>query len=82
LKANSLYRWTYIQWDAPKYPTGHSINIGGQLGTFCLAIFGILYCVRENRVRAAGKRDHRLEGLSEHEQMKLGYLHPRFKYWT
>ncbi|KAK1751139.1 major facilitator superfamily domain-containing protein [Echria macrotheca] len=74
--------WTYMPTDAPKYPIGHTINIAGQAGTFVLAVFGILYCYRENRLRAAGKRDHRLEGLSEHEQQKLGYRHPRFKYWT
>ncbi|KAK4458444.1 putative MFS transporter [Cladorrhinum samala] len=74
--------WTYIYTDAPKYHTGHTINLGGQIATFLLAVFGILYCARENRVRAAGKRDHRLEGLSEDEQHKLGNRHPRFRYWT
>ncbi|KAK1834618.1 hypothetical protein QBC39DRAFT_252126 [Podospora conica] len=74
--------WTYIQPDAPKYHNGHTINFVGQIAVFFLSIFGILYCARENRVRAAGKRDHRLEGLSELEQDELGYRHPRFHYWT
>ncbi|KAK4454853.1 major facilitator superfamily domain-containing protein [Podospora aff. communis PSN243] len=74
--------WTYIYTDAPKYPVGHTINFSGQIVTFFLAIFGILYCARENRLRAAGKRDHRLEGLTEAEADKLGYRHPRFHYWT
>jgi len=74
--------WTYIATDGPTYYTGHTINFSGQIAAFFLSIFGILYCARENRLRAAGKRDHRLEGLSETEAEKLGYRHPRFHYWT
>ena len=74
--------WTYTQSDAPKYPTGHSINLGGQIATLVLSVFGILYCMRENRLRAQGKRDHRLEGLTEEEQADLGYRHPDFRYIT
>jgi len=74
--------WTYIPPDAPKYYNGHTINFAGQIAVFFLSIFGILYCARENRLRVAGKRDHRLEGLSEREQDELGYRHPRFHYWT
>lgn len=79
---NSPHSWTYIQTDSPKYHTGHTINFVGQIAVFFLSIFGILYCARENRLRAAGKRDHRLEGLSEQQQDELGYRHPRFHYWT
>ncbi|KAL2019755.1 hypothetical protein VTK56DRAFT_9199 [Thermocarpiscus australiensis] len=74
--------WTYTQADAPKYYIGHSINLGGQIAVVCLAIFGIFYCMYENRARAAGKRDHRLDRLSEEEQEKLGSRHPLFRYWT
>ncbi|EGS23383.1 uncharacterized protein CTHT_0000710 [Thermochaetoides thermophila DSM 1495] len=74
--------WTYTRSDAPKYFTGHTINLAGQIATVCLAIFGILYCAYENRARAAGKRDHRLEGLTEEEAQKLGSRHPRYRYWT
>ncbi|KAL2106130.1 hypothetical protein VUR80DRAFT_7240 [Thermomyces stellatus] len=74
--------WTYTQSDAPEYPTGHSINLGGQIATLALSVFGILYCMRENRLRAAGKRDNRLEGLTEEQQADLGYRHPEFRYIT
>ncbi|SPO03264.1 related to permease of the major facilitator superfamily [Cephalotrichum gorgonifer] len=74
--------WTYITTDAPKYPTGHSINLGGQIAVFFLSVFGILYCLRENRLRAKGKRDHRLEGLTEAEQQDLGYRHPEFRTYS
>jgi hypothetical protein len=47
-----------------------------------LSIFGIFYCMYENKARAAGKRDERLEGLTEEEQEGLGNRHPRFRYWT
>lgn len=66
--------------DAPDYPIGHTINLVAQICVALLAIFGILYVVRENKVRARGKRDHRLDGLDEMEQRELGYRHPSFRY--
>lgn len=74
--------WTYKSADAPKYYTGHTINLSGQIAVVCLSIFGILYCMYENKARAAGKRDHRLEGLTAGEQHELGSRHPEFRYWT
>ncbi|KAK0706275.1 major facilitator superfamily domain-containing protein [Lasiosphaeria miniovina] len=74
--------WTYTFLDAPKYRTGHTINLAGNLAVVFLSVFGILYCTYENRARAAGKRDHRLEGLTEDQQERLGNKHPRFRYWT
>ncbi|KAK4152566.1 hypothetical protein C8A00DRAFT_44377 [Chaetomidium leptoderma] len=74
--------WTYIPADAPRYHTGHSINLGGQLAVVCLSIFGIFYCMYENKARAAGKRDHRLEGLTDEEMEQLGSKHPQYRYWT
>ncbi|KAK3680878.1 major facilitator superfamily domain-containing protein [Podospora appendiculata] len=74
--------WTYTYLDAPKYPIGHTINLVGQLIVVCLSLFGIFYCSWENKQREAGKRDHRLEGLSVEDQHKLGDRHPRFRLWT
>ncbi|OIW33654.1 MFS general substrate transporter [Coniochaeta ligniaria NRRL 30616] len=72
--------WTYTKNDAPKYPTGHTINLCGQICVVILSIWGILYCKWENRQRAAGKRDRRLDGLSPQQEMDLGYRHPNFRY--
>lgn len=72
--------WTYLVRDGPRYPIGHSINLGAQVITLALATFGILYNLRENRVRAAGKRNHRLEGLTDQEKRDLGHHHPDFRY--
>ncbi|KAL6351748.1 hypothetical protein LRP88_14953 [Fusarium phalaenopsidis] len=72
--------WTYLARDAPAYHVGHMINFGGQIAVVCLALLGILYCVWENKARAAGKRDYRLANLSEAEQAKLGHDHPSFRY--
>lgn len=72
--------WSYTSSDAPAYRTGHSINLGGQIGVLVLATFGILYCTWENKARAAGKRDSRLVGLDEVERARLGSRHPEFRY--
>jgi len=66
--------------DAPDYPIGHTINLVAAIVVASLAIFGILYVMRENKLRNRGKRDHRLEGLDEKQQGELGYRHPNFRY--
>jgi len=75
-------RWTYVQKDAPKYHTGHTINLVGQIVVVVLSIWGILYCKWENRQREAGRRDRRLDGLTAAQEMDLGYRHPNFKFIT
>lgn len=50
------------------------------MGVLVLSIFGILYCMYENKAREAGKRNHRLEGLNDVQQGKLGSQHPEFRY--
>ncbi|KAG8162506.1 hypothetical protein KVR01_008271 [Diaporthe batatas] len=72
--------WTYIPADGPAYRTGHTINLVGQIVVVCLSLFGIAYCSWENKLRAAGKRDHRLEGRTQEEIDQLGYRHPEFRY--
>lgn len=72
--------WSYIPSDGPTYRTGHSINLGGQIGVLVLSTFGILYCTWENKQRAAGKRDSRLVGLDEVQKARLGSRHPEFRY--
>ena len=81
VNANHAYR-TYRAQESPKYPTGHTINLTGQIVVLFLSVGGILYCKWENRQRSLGKRDHRLNGLSEAEIKDLGYRHPDFRYIT
>jgi hypothetical protein len=71
-----------LQENKPKFHTGHSINFAGQIIVLFLSLWGIAYCAWENKQRAAGKRNHRLEGLSEKEAIDLGYRHPDFRYIT
>lgn len=73
---------TYRQKETPKYPTGHTINLSGQIGVLVLALAGIAYCKWENRQRERGKRDHRLNGLTDDQIRDLGYRHPDFRYIT
>ncbi|KAF2641311.1 MFS general substrate transporter [Massarina eburnea CBS 473.64] len=77
-----LATWTYVSTEKPKYPTGHTINLAGQLGVLVLSLAGIAYCKWENRQRERGKRDHRLNGLSASQMRDLGYRHPDFRYIT
>ncbi|KAI0166961.1 MFS general substrate transporter [Hypoxylon sp. FL1284] len=72
--------WAYLPNDGPNYPIGHTINFAAQVFVLFLSAFGIYYCVRENRIRARGGRDHRLVGLTEEQKADLGYRHPDFRY--
>ncbi|GAP84115.2 putative major facilitator superfamily protein [Rosellinia necatrix] len=72
--------WAYLPRDGPNFPMGHSINFAAQVVVLFLSSFGIFYCLRENRIRARGGRDHRLVGLTEEEKADLGYRHPDFRY--
>lgn len=72
--------WAYLSSDAPKFHIGHTINLVAQFMVLFLSLFGIGYCMWENRLRARGGRDYRLEGLDEDEKIDLGYRHPEFRY--
>ena len=73
--------WTYVYTDGPDYPIGHTINMVAQFIVLGLASFGIGYCWYENRLRARGGRNHRLDGLTTEKQKRdLGYRHPDFRY--
>jgi hypothetical protein len=72
--------WAYLSRDAPDYHIGHTINLVAQFLVLALSLVGIAYCKWENRLRARGGRDYRLQGLTEQEQADLGYRHPEFRY--
>ncbi|KAH8727205.1 major facilitator superfamily domain-containing protein [Phaeosphaeriaceae sp. PMI808] len=75
-----LATWTYVAKEAKKgYPTGHTINLCGQIAVLILACCGIAYCKWENRQRDMGKRDDRLHNATEEEIRDLGYRHPEFR---
>ena len=75
-----MFRWTYLVRESPRYPTGHTINLVAQIIALCVSSFGIVYNMRENRVRQQGKRNHRIDGLTEAEKRDLGHKHPEFRY--
>jgi hypothetical protein len=77
-----LATWAYLRDDAPLYYIGHTINLSMQIIVLCLAVFGIFWCKRENRLRDQGKRDHRVQGLTQEEADDLGHLNPSFRYIT
>ncbi|CZT15451.1 related to putative tartrate transporter [Ramularia collo-cygni] len=70
--------FTYIRDDAPRYTTGHAINLGTVVGAIVTVCILLVYNTAENRRRETGKRDYRLrEGESED---RLGSRHPNFRY--
>jgi MFS family permease len=72
--------WSYLAEDAPLYKKGHFINMGAEAIVCVLGIAGVIHVRWENRQRSLGKRDSRLQGLSQEEIDGLGYRHPNFRY--
>ncbi|ELU42607.1 Scs3p domain-containing protein [Rhizoctonia solani AG-1 IA] len=59
-------------------PIATGVQVGAQGAFFILASTLILHNIRENRRRARGERDYRLNA-SEEEVARLGSLHPNFR---
>ncbi|KAJ9666028.1 hypothetical protein H2201_003940 [Coniosporium apollinis] len=72
--------WTYLPKDAPRYLQGHLVNLGFGCMLFALVTILTFYLRWENRQRANGRRDWRLENASEEEVNQLGHSHPAFRY--
>lgn len=69
--------FTYLSADAPRYITGHAINIGMLVLSLITTTTLLLYQNSENKKRARGGRDYR---LTEGDVGQLGYRHPEFRY--
>ncbi|KAI9244950.1 major facilitator superfamily domain-containing protein [Phascolomyces articulosus] len=72
--------WTYLPEQAPDYLAGNIINLVCAILVFVGAGCGSFYMRWENAQREAGKRDHRLEGLTEEQAGSLGHNHPKFRF--
>jgi len=70
--------WVYLPNESPRYLTGLSVQLGGQIAICLITAFLILWNMRENRLRKAGKRDHLLEADAA-TVARLGNLNPRFR---
>jgi sugar phosphate permease len=73
--------WSYLPSDQPhRFHNGNSLNLAANCATMMLTLIMLFYSKWENKQRLAGKRDHRLEGLTLEEQEALGSKHPKFMY--
>lgn len=84
---SKLYQRTFYQSRyAQKYLSSLSqingilTSLGTEVIAASISVCAILYIKWENRARKKGKRNYRLEGLTEDEARKLGYRHPDFRY--
>ncbi|KAJ9610804.1 hypothetical protein H2200_005581 [Cladophialophora chaetospira] len=72
--------WTYLPFMAPEYTLGHALNMTATGIAAILAAIAVFYCRWENKQRASGERNDRLQGLTDHDVKELGSLHPDFRY--
>ncbi|KAK4046980.1 hypothetical protein OIO90_006372 [Microbotryomycetes sp. JL221] len=71
--------WAYLPKYQPRYIPGNALNTAGALAAAAIAFVIMLYIKRENSLREQGRRDDRLEGLSQDEIEALGNRHPDFR---
>ncbi|CAE6534796.1 unnamed protein product [Rhizoctonia solani] len=70
--------WIYLPGDSPRYHIANSVQLAGQVTFFILVLVLVIHNTLENRRRAKGERDYRLNA-SEEEVARLGSLHPNFR---
>lgn len=72
--------WSYVSTDAGSgYRIGNSLNVATGASVIVAALGLTMYQRRENRRRAEGRRDYRLQGSADKITM-LGHLHPEYRY--
>jgi len=75
----------YTTDQAPTYKRGHSIVLAFLLLAWVLTAVNVLYCIRENRARAEGRRQANLTAYEElwsagKTRAPIGDRHPDFRY--
>ena len=72
--------WSYINTDAGTgYRIGNSLNTATAASVVIASAGLVLYQMRENKKRADGGRDDRLQKSAD-KVSTLGHLHPDFRY--
>lgn len=72
--------WAYLPSTAPEYRPGTILNLCASCLGIVIALGNVFYLRWENRQRDLGRRDHRLDGLVDHDIRKIGSYHPRWRY--
>ncbi|KAF1986362.1 MFS general substrate transporter [Aulographum hederae CBS 113979] len=72
--------WTFVHADAPRFLKGVYINLGFASLLVVTIITLTLYLSFENKKRNQGRRDSRIDNLSQHEIDLLGHRHPNFRF--
>ncbi|BGP40847.1 hypothetical protein JCM10449v2_004812 [Rhodotorula kratochvilovae] len=72
--------WTFLAKDSPKYIPGNAFNLCGSTIMLILASSLWAWQVRENKAKANGRDDWRIEGKTQAEIETLGQKLPGFRY--
>lgn len=72
----------YPTSDKPRFFKGHATNMAMVFLGVCIFTFFHFYFKWENKQRALGKRDYKMEGKTEEEVLAMGDENPNFRYTT
>ena len=71
--------WTYLPAYAPDQRPGNGLNTANGATIALIGMLLAFLLTRENKKRAQGKRDYRLDGLAPEEEETLAHRHPRYR---
>ena len=70
----------YQTHEGPQFIKGHAVSMALVASSTLIYIAFWFYFRYQNKRRAEGKLDHKVEGMTEEEIEELGEDNPRFRY--
>ncbi|SNX85960.1 related to TNA1 - high affinity nicotinic acid plasma membrane permease [Melanopsichium pennsylvanicum] len=71
--------WSYLSKYSPDFVPGNALNCAGAVVMVIISVCLVTWQRWENKQRQMGKRDHRLQRLTDEEIQLLGSDHPHFR---
>lgn len=72
--------WAFLQFDAPRFLIGNSLNLAAQAAMFFIALGMYFWIKKSNKARDQVDETEALSGLSDEEIDDLDWKHPRFRW--
>ncbi|KAI0068665.1 MFS transporter [Artomyces pyxidatus] len=77
--------FAYTPDQAPRYVRGHSIILAFVCMAWIMVAANVVYCMRENKARAAGRRQHNIDAYNDlwesgRTRAPIGDRHPDFRF--
>ncbi|KAK4224206.1 putative transporter [Podospora fimiseda] len=72
--------WSYLPWDAPRYPIGNGLNLAAISSILVLSTLGLMWMNADNKKRETRNVEEELLGMSQQEIQDLDWRNPAFRW--